>query len=56
MILTYFIIPGQFDFRRVGFLFAVAVAIGFGFYHHAKARSLAKELESTLLENQLLDQ
>ena len=53
--LTYLIIEGQFDIRKLGFTGAILLLILTGIYHHFKSTQLGDELRAQLLENQIMD-
>lgn len=55
ILIIYLLIPGQFGVWRFGFMGAILCLIGAGFYHNKNIKQLRKELEATLLENQLID-
>lgn len=52
---TYLFIPGQFHLRTVAFMLAIILMILAGIYYNVQSKKLKRELESTYLENQLID-
>lgn len=53
--LSYILIPGVFDSRKLGFTIAMLLFVFSGLYHHFQLKKLRRELETGLLENQLLE-
>ena len=54
ILLTYIVVAGQFDYRKIGFTSAILVILISGIYHHFQLIRLRRDLESTDLENQLI--
>lgn len=55
ILLSYILIPGQFDYRKIGFTTAILLIVLSGIYQHFQLKNLKKELEETQLENHLVD-
>ncbi len=55
ILLTYLAIAGQFSIGKVGFSVAIIFILLSGVYYHYKGKRLRKELDQSLLENQLIE-
>lgn len=54
LIFIAYLEPQYFNIKVLGFTAAIVIAIGAGFYYNFQVKKLKKELENTLLENQLI--